>query len=137
MGRRFLLSEILTLGTKPVFSQLQFLYNRSNWFPWTVIGRPIATNVRIEEFRIEPCADVIVSTAARRSIFSKIPEQISFYPQNFLNFLMTFFSRRKLQQNKSTATMASAARRQIIGGGVPINKSRQRRRTQIVGGARL
>jgi len=30
--------------------------------------------------------------------------------------------------------MASAARRQIIGGGTPINKSR-RRRPQIVGGA--
>src|SRR6218665_3357257 len=41
---------------------------------------------------------------------------------------MALFNRRKLQQNKYTATMASAARRQIIGGGTPINKSRQRRR---------
>ena len=31
--------------------------------------------------------------------------------------------------------MASAARRQITGGGAPINKSRRRRRPQIVGGA--
>ena len=30
--------------------------------------------------------------------------------------------------------MVSAARRQIIGGGAPINKSRRRRRPQIVGG---
>jgi len=30
--------------------------------------------------------------------------------------------------------MASAARRQIIGGGAPIKKSRWRRRPQIVGG---
>src|SRR6218665_2309730 len=57
--------------------------------------------------------------------FSKIPEKISFYPQNFL---MTFFSHRKLQQNKYTATMASLARQQIIGGGAPINQNRQRRR---------
>src|SRR6218665_420489 len=57
-------------------------------------------------FQPEPCADVIVSAAARRSIlvaepkkstlvavarrrrskifFSKIPKTISFYPQNFL-----------------------------------------------------
>jgi len=39
-----------------------------------------------------------------------------------------------LQQNKYTATMASAARRQIIGGGgAQINKSR-RRLPQIAGG---
>jgi len=50
---------------------------------------------------------------------------ISFYPQNFL---MTFFSHRKLQQNNYAATMASAARRQIIGGGAPINKSVRGRR---------
>ena len=31
--------------------------------------------------------------------------------------------------------MVSAARRQIIGGGAPINKSRRRQRPQIVGGA--
>src|SRR6218665_3534919 len=62
----------------------------------------------------------MVSAAARRSIlvpknrgrrgrpkefFSKIPERMSFHPQNFL---MTFFSRRKLQQNNYAATMASA-----------------------------
>ena len=47
---------------------------------------------------------------------------------------MTFISHRKLQQNKYTATMVSAASRQVIGaGGAPINKSR-RRRPQIVGG---
>src|SRR6218665_3391689 len=51
---------------------------------------------------------------AAKNFFSKIPEKISFYPQNFL---MTFLSHRKLQQNKYTTTMASAARRQIIGGG--------------------
>src|SRR6218665_3366678 len=50
---------------------------------------------------------------------------MSFYPQNFL---LTFFSHRKLQQNKYTATMASAGGRQIIGGGgAPINKKRRRR----------
>jgi len=43
---------------------------------------------------------------------------------------------RKLQQNNYTATMASAARRQIIGGGAPINKSRRRLRPQIGGTAR-
>src|SRR6218665_432203 len=41
---------------------------------------------------------------------------------------------RKLQQNKYTAKMASLARRQIIGGSAPINKSRRRRRQQIGGG---
>jgi len=62
----------------------------------------------------------------------KIPEKIFFYPQNFLK---TFFSDLKLQQNSYAATKlsaAAAARRS------PINKSR-RRRPQIVGdsGARL
>src|SRR6218665_2731963 len=80
--------------------------------------------------RVEPCADVNFcrrrwlavdpkksAAAARRwwpkSFFQKIPEKISFYPQNSL---MTFLIQRNLQQNKYTATMASAARRQIIGG---------------------
>jgi len=46
----------------------------------------------------------------------KIPETISFFP---LNFLKTFFSRRKLKitTNKYPTKMVSAARRQIIGGG--------------------
>jgi len=41
-----------------------------------------------------------------------------------------------LQQNKYSAKMTSEARRQIIGdgGGAPMNKGRQRRRLQIVGG---
>jgi len=39
--------------------------------------------------------------------------RLCFYPQNFL---MTFFSHRKLQQNNYAATMASAAHQQIIGG---------------------
>src|SRR6218665_4197487 len=56
-------------------------------------------------------------------LFSKISEKISFYPQNIVT---TFFSHQKLQQNKYIATMASAARRQIIGGGALI--------PQIVGG---
>src|SRR6218665_531503 len=66
-------------------------------------------------------------------IFSKIPEKISFYPENFM---MTFFSHRRLQQNKYTATMTSTARRQIIGhgGGTPVNRCRRLRRLQIVGG---
>src|SRR6218665_304074 len=66
------------------------------------------------------------------TFFLKVPEKISFYSQNFL---MTFsvVIDRKLQQNKYTATMALAARRKIIGGGAPINKSR-RQRQQIVGG---
>ena len=57
---------------------------------------------------LEPCADVIVSAAARRSnlvggptklaaaarrgqpnVFSKIPEKISFYP-NYLTTLLSF-----------------------------------------------
>src|SRR6218665_4193552 len=59
---------------------------------------------------------------------SSIPDKILFYPQHFL---MTFFSHRKLQQNKYIEKIASAARRQIIGGGAPINKSRRRRRQQI------
>jgi len=49
-------------------------------------------------------------------------------PVNFdrrQNFLMTFFSHQKLQQNKYTATMASASRQQIFGvDGAPINRSR-------------
>ena len=105
----------------------------------------------LETFKLEQCADVIVSAAAHRSIlvgggallvpkigvgsqkiFPEIHEKISFYPQNFL---LTFFSHRKLQENKYTATMASATRQQIIGGsGAPINKSRWRC-PQIGGGA--
>src|SRR6218665_2995812 len=96
----------------------------------------------------EPCADVMVSTAARRSIldgdsgappvqrnrrrrgvggqkkfFSKIPVKVSFYPQNFL---VTFFSYRNLQHNNYAAT-TMPARRQII------KKSRLRRRLLIGG----
>src|SRR6218665_2496234 len=42
----------------------------------------------------------------------------------------------KIPKNNYAATMVSAARRQIIGGGsAPINKSRRWRRPQIVGGA--
>jgi len=64
-----------------------------------------------------------------KDVFSKIPDKISFCPPNFL---MTFFSHRKLQQNKYTATMTSAARRQIIGGGgAPINKSQRGRHTAL------
>src|SRR6218665_3352283 len=68
-----------------------------------------------------------------KTIFSNIPEKnfvlISFYPQNVL---ITFFSHRKLQQNNYAATMALAARRQIIGGGdAPINRS-WRRRTALL-----
>src|SRR6218665_3707910 len=40
----------------------------------------------------------------------------------------------KIPKKNYPATMVSAARRQIIGGGAPINKSRWRRRPQIVGG---
>jgi len=48
---------------------------------------------------------------------------------------MTFFSHRKLQENEYTAKMATAARRQITGGGggALINKSRLWS-PQIVGG---
>ena len=61
-------------------------------------------NRRGSPYSIEPCADVIVSAAARRSILigggaalaakifvSKVPEKTSFYPQNVL---MTIFSHR-------------------------------------------
>ena len=48
--------------------------------------------------------------------------KMSFYTQHFL-----------MQQNKYTAKMASAARRQVISGGAPVNKSRQRPQ-RIVGG---
>ena len=70
---------------------------------------------------------------AANNFLSKISEKISFYPQNFLMtfFSFLFFSHRKLLQNNCTA---SAACRQIIGGGTPINKGR-RSRPQIVGGA--
>jgi len=47
--------------------------------------------------------------------FSKIPENNSVLSSKFsTDFLMTFFSHRKLQQNNYASTMASAARRQII-----------------------
>ena len=65
-----------------------------------------------------------------QQMFFKDSRKMLFYSQNCL---MTFFSHQKLQQNKCIATMASAARRQIIGG-APINKSRRLRRPQIVGG---
>jgi len=64
------------------------------------------------------------SAAVRRwrpNIFFKDSRKISFYP---LNFPMTFLCQRKLQQNKNTAKIASAARRQISGDGAPINKRR-------------
>jgi len=65
-----------------------------------------------------------------------IPEKMSLHLQNLL---MTFISHRKskLQQNKYTVKMASAARRQIIGGGASINKSRRRRPQIVDGGAQL
>src|SRR6218665_4188814 len=94
--------------------------------------------------QVEPCADLIVSAAMRRSILvgggsPPVPKKsaaarrwrskISFKDsrKNFVlssKFLMTFFNHRKLQPNKytATATMASAARRQIIRGGAPLNK---------------
>jgi len=71
-----------------------------------------------QDLQLEPCADIMVSAATRRSIlvggaalaakkyFLKIPDKISFYPQNFL---MTSFSHQKLQQNKNTANMGSAS----------------------------
>src|SRR6218665_528106 len=69
-------------------------------------------------FKLEPCADVTLVGGARgvggQKCLFKDSRKISFYPQNFR---MTFFSHRKLQQNKYTATMASTACRQIIGGG--------------------
>jgi len=82
-------------------------------------------------------AGLFGSAAARRQsqksaekIFFQRYRKSSFYPQNSL---MTFFSHRKLQQNKYTATVSSATHRQIIGGnGALINKSWQR--PQIVGG---
>src|SRR6218665_3617296 len=40
----------------------------------------------------------------------------------------------KIPINNCAATMVSAARRKIIGGGAPINKIRRRRGPQIVGG---
>src|SRR6218665_1275334 len=53
--------------------------------------------------------------------------KISFYPQNFL---MTFFSNRKLQQNNNNNGIGGAPIN--YGGGAPINKSRGRRQ-QLVG----
>src|SRR6218665_1775947 len=49
---------------------------------------------------------------------------------------MTLFSNQKLQPKNYAAIMALAARRQTYGGGAPINKSRRRRRPQIVGSGR-
>jgi len=95
-------------------------------------------------FVVERCADVIVSTAARRSILAgggapPVPKNLRRRPKNIFQKIHEKFPsiiNRKLQQNKYTAKMASAARRQIIGDGAPINKSRRRqRRPQIVGGA--
>jgi len=72
--------------------------------------------------------------AAAKKIFSKVPENFCFYPQHFWMTLFLVID-RKLQQNKYTSKMASATRRQLIGGGgVPINKIR-RRRQQIIGGS--
>jgi len=108
---------------------------------------------------VEPCADVIVSAAARRSIlvggepsdpknwlrrrdaalasknvFSKIFRKNFVLSSKFSDDLFLVIDNRNLQQNKYTAKMASAARRQIIGGDAPINKS-WRRHPQIVGGS--
>jgi len=101
---------------------------------------------------LELCADVIVSAAARRSILvgcgSAPPVQKfgvggcaarRWRPKNvFQRFLKKFRSKiAKLPNNKYTAKMASAARRQIIGGGdAPINKIRRRWCPQIVAAAR-
>src|SRR6218665_1687257 len=60
--------------------------------------------------------------AGGQKIFFKDSRKISLYPQNFL---ITFLVNRKLQENNYAATISSAARRQIIGGGAPINKSRR------------
>src|SRR6218665_1271286 len=59
-----------------------------------------------------------------------------FFKDSRINFFLSskfsddlfdrFYSQRKLQQNNYAATMTSAARRQIIGSGAPINNSRQR-----------
>src|SRR6218665_239881 len=49
-----------------------------------------------------------------QKIFSGGPEKISFYPHNFL---MTFFSNLPKICPQNTAKMASAVRRQIMGGG--------------------
>ena len=49
-----------------------------------------------------------------QKIFSEGAEKISFYPHNFL---MTFFSHLPKICPKNTAKMASAVRRQIMGGG--------------------
>src|SRR6218665_3937194 len=43
----------------------------------------------------------------------------------------------KIPKNNYAATMVSAARRQIIGDGAPINKSRRRHPQIVGGGARL
>src|SRR6218665_1924987 len=63
--------------------------------------------------------------AARPINFFKGPRQNLVLSSTFSYDLFLVID-RKLQQNKYTAKMTSAARRQIIGGGAPINKSRRR-----------
>src|SRR6218665_3291313 len=95
-------------------------------------------------YAIEPCAGVIVSAVARRSILVGRSKQIgggggaAWTAPNFFkgiqrkffsiqrNFLMTFLKRN---QNR----IGGARRQNISGGGAPITKSR-RRRPQIAGG---
>ena len=69
-----------------------------------------------------------MSAAARRSILVGSVGGQNFFPKIPEKFLVV---ERKFQENKYTLKMASAARRQIIGGGgAPINK-----RTKVGGGA--
>jgi len=77
-------------------------------------------------FHLEPCADVMVSAPARWSILvdggAWVAKRI-FFKDSRQNFVLSSkcsddlpFSHRKLQPNNYAATMASAERRQIIGG---------------------
>ena len=85
--------------------------------------------VNFDPHRLEPCADVIVPAAARRSIlvgsgvgppvpknrrrpkiFLKVPEKISFYSQNFL---MTFLLVIGLENCKKINTQQKWHRRTL------------------------
>jgi len=73
--------------------------------------------VNFGRWRGAPPVPKIGGVGGQKMFFSKIPEKISFYPQNFL---MAFFSHRKLQQNNLVHSNNGI-------GGAPTNYRRRRR----------
>jgi len=139
-----------------------WLCNHIDWriitgCPCTICDLLFCTNFfkrRVET--LEPCTDVIVWAAARRSILvggdgAPLVQKIGggqkiCFKGSRKNFVLVskfsddllFSHRSKIATKQVHRKMASAAGRQIIGGGgAPINKSRRRRRQQIVRGGGL